>query len=103
MIPQSYIMVEQALLGGDCNLRWLTTIQEEEGNIMLDPTPLSNPTLNPKHIIWSDICGSWIVEWKYWWKKSNKISPIYWRNVGEGNGNPLQYDCLENSMDGGAW
>jgi len=25
-----------------------------------------------------------------------------WR-PGEGNGNPLQYFCLENSMDGGAW
>ena len=23
--------------------------------------------------------------------------------VGEGNGNPLQYSCLENHMDGGAW
>ena len=22
---------------------------------------------------------------------------------GEGNGNPPQYSCLENSMDGGAW
>ena len=22
---------------------------------------------------------------------------------GEVNGNPLQYSCLENSMDGGAW
>ena len=22
---------------------------------------------------------------------------------GRGNGNPLQYSCLENSMDGGAW
>ena len=22
---------------------------------------------------------------------------------GEGNGNPLQYSCLENLMDGGAW
>ena len=22
---------------------------------------------------------------------------------GEGNGNPLQYSCLENSMDGGGW
>ena len=22
---------------------------------------------------------------------------------GEGNGNPLQYSCLENPMDGGAW
>ena len=25
------------------------------------------------------------------------------RSPGEGNGNPLQCSCLENSMDGGAW
>ena len=25
------------------------------------------------------------------------------RSPGEGNGNSLQYSCLENSMDGGAW
>ena len=25
------------------------------------------------------------------------------RSPGERNGNPLQYSCLENSMDGGAW
>ena len=24
-------------------------------------------------------------------------------NLGEGNGTPLQYSCLENPMDGGAW
>ena len=25
------------------------------------------------------------------------------RYPGEGNGNPLQYSCLENPVDGGAW
>ena len=25
------------------------------------------------------------------------------RSSGEGNSNPLQYSCLENPMDGGAW
>ena len=25
------------------------------------------------------------------------------RSAGEGNGNPLQYYCLENPMDRGAW
>ena len=25
------------------------------------------------------------------------------RSPGEGNGNPLQYSCLENPMDEGAW
>ena len=30
---------------------------------------------------------------------------LYW-HIGrprEGNGTPLQYSCLENPMDGGAW
>ena len=25
------------------------------------------------------------------------------KNIGEGNGTPLQYSCLENPMDRGAW
>ena len=25
------------------------------------------------------------------------------RSPGEENGNPFQYSCLENAMDGGAW
>ena len=25
------------------------------------------------------------------------------RSPGEGSGNPLQYSCLENPMDGGVW
>ena len=40
------------------------------------------------------LCGHWIM----WGPKTySGISP------GEGNGNPLQYSCLENPMDGGAW
>ena len=29
--------------------------------------------------------------------------PRLGRSPGEGNGNPLQYSCLENFMDTGAW
>ena len=29
--------------------------------------------------------------------------PGFGRSPGEGNGSPLQYSCLENPMDGGAW
>ena len=29
--------------------------------------------------------------------------PTYFNVLGEGNGTPLQYSCLENPMDGGAW
>ena len=31
------------------------------------------------------------------------LIPGMGRYPGEGNGNPLQYSCLENSMDRGAW
>ena len=29
--------------------------------------------------------------------------PVLGRFLGERNGNPLQYSCLENPMDRGAW
>ena len=29
--------------------------------------------------------------------------PQWGRSPGEGNGNPLQYSCLGNSIDRGAW
>ena len=31
------------------------------------------------------------------------LIPELGRSPGEGLGNPLQYSCLENPMDGGAW
>ena len=34
-----------------------------------------------------------------WRKVMTNLDSIF----GEGNGNPLQYSCLENPMDGGAW
>ena len=32
-----------------------------------------------------------------------RFDPWVEKNPGEGNGNPLQYSCLEHSMDRGAW
>ena len=32
-----------------------------------------------------------------------RLIPGSGRFPGEGNGNPLQYSCLENPMDRGAW
>ena len=31
------------------------------------------------------------------------VFPVVMYGCGEGNGTPLQYSCLENLMDGGAW
>ena len=43
--------------------------------------------------------------WGLWWALSGNIYVycILQHSVGEGNGNPLLYSCLENPMDGGAW
>ena len=46
-----------------------------------EPVPMRNLVSHKKTLIWSRICT----------------------NSGEGNGTPLQYSCLENPMDGGAW
>ena len=34
-------------------------------------------------------------------KQNSKMADL--NPTGEGNGTPLQYSCLENPMDGGAW
>ena len=37
------------------------------------------------------------------WSRAAQVCRILVPNHGEGNGTPLQYSCLENPMDGGAW
>ena len=45
--------------------------------------------------------GSWLRH------RSAQGASVKWTSLasltGEGNGNPLQYSCLENPVDGGAW
>ena len=46
--------------------------------------------------------------WKIpWMEEPGRLQSIGWHTVGhnfsEGNGTPLQYSCLGNSMDTGAW
>ena len=36
-------------------------------------------------------------------QKVIKLLSSFNKHIGEGNGTPLQYSCLEYSMDGGAW
>ena len=35
--------------------------------------------------------------------RDSGLIPGLGRSPGEGNGNPLQYSCLGNPMEGGAW
>ena len=52
---------------------------------------------NPEFLLWSlrlYMFYPWISFWPYL---------LLFCCFGEGNGTPLQYSCLENPMDGGAW
>ena len=74
----------------------------------------------------SYLCGSWRRQWhptpvllpgkSHGWRGLVGCSPwgreesdttgwfhFHFSCIGEGNGNPLQYSCLENPRDGGAW
>ena len=44
-----------------------------------------------------------IIKFKYAYGKQNWLLLFTKQAFGEGNGTPLQYSCLENPMDGGAW
>ena len=81
-----------------------------------------------EQLILSDLIWSWFHFWKYYcnfleflkliwgfglsrWLSGKESAcsfrrhkrPGSWRSPGGGNGNPLQYSCLGNSIDRGAW
>ena len=55
-----------------------------------------------EHSVWSVF---WILAilLGVWWYLTIVSICIALMMCGEGNGTPLQYSCLENPMDGGAW
>ena len=60
---------------------------------------------------WHDLIFAWVLTSLV--AQTVKCLPTMWEtrvqslgwedSPGEGNGNPLQYSCLENPMDGRAW
>ena len=51
--------------------------------------------------IWASLVAQWLKHlpamWETWVQSLDRED-----SLGEANGNPLQYSCLENPMDGGA-
>ena len=56
--------------------------------------PSFSEVLNPIHVGWNQL-----LEYSSYCCHFDLFPWI----MGEGNGNPLQFSCLENPMDGGAW
>ena len=75
----------------------------------------NSPIMEPNVVCVFIISSLWVVLVKsmhllsfffsYWTCQSLRHGKIshYDTLIGEGNGNPLQCSCLENSRDGGAW
>ena len=63
--------------------------QEEEERFLIHPLPASLVAQMVKNLP--------AMQETLVWSLGQEDSP------GEGNGTPLQYSCLENSMDRGAW
>ena len=59
----------------------------------------------PLHFFLSNLWSSQMVtgQESTWNTGELGLIPRSKRSPGEGNGNPLQHSCLENSMDRGAW
>ena len=60
------------------------------------------PYIDSYHPLWASLVAQTVKAAAYNAGDLGSI-PGSGRSSGEGNGNPLQYSCLENSMDGGAW
>ena len=71
-----------------------------------NPSPVTFIVIEPKAI--QEAQGSLTLPWSWYWQSadleafSHNSRIVAWP-FREGNGTPLQYSCLENPMDRGAW
>ena len=64
------------------------------------PRPPAGDLLKPLMELESP-AGRFFTQWDTW--EAPAICTHIYIYMGEGNGNPFQYSCLENSVDRGAW
>ena len=74
-------------------------------NILSGPsTPkFINIYIQEQNIVTLLLCEQLEIPFKQWRSHLKQLIPGSRRSPGGGHGNPLQYSCLENPMDRGAW
>ena len=65
--------------------------------VILEPKKMKSVSVNVSPSIYHEVMAPDAMIFIFW-MLSFKAG-----DAGEGNGNPLQYSCLENPTDGGAW
>ena len=77
-----------------------------------DPMDYSLPGFSVHGIFQASVLEWVAISFSHWWLSYKESAcnagdpgwiPGSGRSLGVGNGTPLQYSCLENPMDGGAW
>ena len=95
----------QCLCPMSVELRMQASLLQSWASYFISPNPLISPSLNFTGLPWERN------EMKVSTQKVSSrymvviiiILPLKFPRDGEGNGNPLQYSCLENPMDRGPW
>ena len=83
------------------SLAWEILWTEEPGGLQ----PMGSPTVGHGLVTWLKNIWKWLqlLEFQHLLHHCHQyLYELLWA-VGGGNGTPLQYSCLENPMDGGAW
>ena len=102
----------------ELSLSWTVHVRIMSYTTSASQSDVLHATATPPHlgICWKCQFSDWppfLLNWKFWMlgpsdQCFSKPSRLFWCTLklsspGEGNGNLLQYSCLENSMDRGAW
>ena len=77
------------------------TVEEQDGETTFSPTNSSKDHLNVEQLPQNNF--STLAEDATHPKRKPNLFKVGRTKYGKGNGTPLQYSCLENPMDGGAW
>ena len=101
------IFPTQGLNPGLWHCRWILYQLSHQGSPRIlewVASPFSRGSFWPRNqtgVSW--IAGRFFTNWAIKEAPVNSNSTQLNKIIGEGNGNPLQYSCLENPMDGEAW
>ena len=99
MFLQVFIIIYISIRVSQCRyqLKGFTSIRWRR---QWHPTPVLLPG---KSLGWRSLVGC--SPWGCWGSDTTERLQFHFTLlcIGEGNGNPLQCSCLENSRDGGAW
>ena len=78
-------------------------VEKNQLHFILEKVPIKLARLEQPHQYWQGFPSDSVVKNMSAMAGDTGSIPGSGRSPGEGNGNPLQYSCLGNPMDRGAW